>query len=314
MTGGVTIGRVSTAAVPKPERFDFWEHSVSSSLQPVRMMPVDGCDGDFRVDVVKVVTAGATILSGVLDPFRSVVTSAHASARDASTISMTLQRSGGLSVEARGGKHELGVNTMLLQSDDEPTVHTHLARSSKVLMSVSTAQLSLPMASLRPLMFQPLRLDSAMCTLFADAARTAVSPARLDGSQLSDYLHGVAEVLLSTVSGQHVDRRATIAVRKQQARDVIRARISDPDLSTTTVAEELGMSTRRLQQIFAEETSVAQQIRELRIERARQILSDPTASSHSIASIAARCGFHNHAHFSRTFREATGTTPSGFRC
>ncbi|MGZ6855200.1 MAG: helix-turn-helix transcriptional regulator [Mycobacteriaceae bacterium] len=315
MTKDVSLRRVSTTNMPVAERFGYWEHSISSLLQPVHMQPADGRTADFRAEVVTAAAEGSTIASGVIDPVRSEVTAGHARDQDAHSLLLTLQGVGGLSVEARGGCSEFTNQTLLVQSDDEPTVHTHLSRSSKILLAVSAGELSLPMSTLRPLMFRPLRLDPAMCAMLAGAARTAQHPTPdLDAAGMGAYLHGVAEVLLRTVSGQQPDHRGTVVLRRQQARDVIRARINDPELCTGTVAGALGMSVRRLQQIFEGEASVAQQIRELRIDHARRLLRDPMTESQSIGSIAALCGYGGHAHFSRVFRQATGMTPRDFRC
>jgi len=102
-------------------------------------------------------------------------------------------------------------------------------------------------------------------------------------------------------------------VRRQQARDIIRARLGDPALSMATVASELGISVRRLQQVFAGEPSVAQEIRQLRLTRAQRLLRDPLARHQSIAAVARRCVYADHTNFSRAFRQATGVTPRDFR-
>lgn len=157
----------------------------------------------------------------------------------------------------------------------------------------------------------PLPLNPALCALLAGAAQR--SRTALDAVGFSAYLHGIAELVLRIVIGQQPDHSGTAAVRRQQARDVIRARIADPSLTTATVADELGLSVRRLQQIFEGEASIAQQIRDARIDRARRLLQDPLAQDQSIATIARSCGFGDHANFSRSFRRATGMAPRDFR-
>ncbi len=311
MVERVSLGRLSTAAISPADRFDYWEHSISSQLQPVHIQPVNPRATDFRAEFVKVDAHGTMIAGGVLDPVRSEVTRAHAHEQDASTLSLGLQTSRSLLVEARGERHQFSNQTLLVQSDDEPTVHTHSVRAPMILMTVRTAELSLPMTVLRQLMFRPLPLNPALCALLAGAAQR--SRTALDAVGFSAYLHGIAELVLRTVIGQQPDHSGTAAVRRQQARDVIRARIADPSLTTATVADELGLSVRRLQQIFEGEASIAQQIRDARIDRARRLLQDPLAQDQAIATIARSCGFGDHANFSRSFRRATGMAPRDFR-
>lgn len=314
MADQVSLKRLSTAAVPPPERFEFWQDSVSSALQPVNIRPVSGHGKDFRAEFGAVTTRRSTIASGTSDPVSSKVTDAHARQRDAETLLLSMQWAGRLDVEARGERTEFASHTLLVQADDEPTVHTRSARASTVLMSVGAADLSIPMSQLRPLMFRPFRLDRSLSAMFATAAKTAQrSSPGLDAEGLDAYLHGVAEILLRTVSGQHPHHAGTVALRRQQVRDIIRVRADDPQLSATTVARALGVSVRRLQQIFAGEASVAQQIRDLRLGRAQALLRDPAQQRRPIASIAEQCGFADHASFSRAFRQATGSTPRDFR-
>ena len=51
----------------------------------------------------------------------------------------------------------------------------------------------------------------------------------------------------------------------------------------------------------------------LRLERAKQFLSDPRFTRESIGEIASRCGFREPSHFARRFRAAFGAAPAAFR-
>ncbi len=54
-------------------------------------------------------------------------------------------------------------------------------------------------------------------------------------------------------------------------------------------------------------------IRERRLERCREELSNPRLANRSIGEIAYAAGFADLAHFSRRFREAYGLSPSDYR-
>lgn len=314
MTDEVSLDRLSTAAVPAAERYAFWEQSVSALWQQMTLQGGRDTPADFRAEFTNVGAGCASIATGFLDPVCAAVTAVEARERDPDSLILALQGAGRLAVDARGERHEYPNRTLLLRSVDEPTVHTYSARTPMVLLAVSTAQLSIPLARLRPLMFRPLSLDPGLSAMFVGAARAARRSApQRDATGMQGYLHGLAELLLRTVSGSEPEHAGTAVVRRQQARDIIRARLGDPALSTATVASELGISVRRLQQVFAGQTSVAQEIRQLRLTRAQRLLRDPLARHQSIAAVARRCGYADHTNFSRAFRQATGMTPRDFR-
>jgi AraC-like DNA-binding protein len=90
--------------------------------------------------------------------------------------------------------------------------------------------------------------------------------------------------------------------------------LADPALTPETVAAAHHLSTRTLQRLFhTHGTSVAAWIRTRRLDRCRRDLADPLLSAHSIQTIAARWGFTNTAHFSRTFKNAYGLSPRAYR-
>ena len=99
-----------------------------------------------------------------------------------------------------------------------------------------------------------------------------------------------------------------------RAKTYIQANLGDPGLSRESVAAEIGMSVRRLSEIFssADET-IGGYIRPSRLERAARELGDSRFASQTIGEIAMRCGFKNFQHFSKLFRAHFGRSPSDCR-
>jgi AraC-like DNA-binding protein len=97
-------------------------------------------------------------------------------------------------------------------------------------------------------------------------------------------------------------------------REYIDANLADPQLSPASIAAAHFISTRHLHNVFHESgTTVASWIRSRRLERVRRDLRDPLHSGTSVGAMAARWGFLDAAHFSRTFRDAFGESPSDWR-
>lgn len=90
--------------------------------------------------------------------------------------------------------------------------------------------------------------------------------------------------------------------------------LASTDLSPTSIAAAHFISTRHLHGLFQEQgTSVSTWIRIRRLERCRRDLVNPLFADRPVSAIAARWGFVDAAHFSRTFKAAYEVSPSEFR-
>ena len=92
------------------------------------------------------------------------------------------------------------------------------------------------------------------------------------------------------------------------------ARLGDPALSPELIAAAHHLSLRTLQRLFqANELTVAEWIRQTRLERCRRDLTDPEYDDRAVSDIARRWGFADPAHFSRTFKNRYGQSPQAYR-
>jgi len=83
-------------------------------------------------------------------------------------------------------------------------------------------------------------------------------------------------------------------------------------LTLEEIAAEVGVSPSRVSVVFRRvyHRSIAEEQRRLRVEYARERLHDCRTS---LAEIALEAGFSDQPHFSRAFKQVTGTTPARFR-
>ncbi|NBT12199.1 MAG: AraC family transcriptional regulator [Planctomycetia bacterium] len=86
----------------------------------------------------------------------------------------------------------------------------------------------------------------------------------------------------------------------------------DEDRSSREWARIAGMSLSHFDRVFRRmlQTSPRQYFLRVRVEAACRRLAE---SHDTIAVIALACGFHDHAHFTRSFRRIMGLTPSAYR-
>jgi AraC family transcriptional regulator, positive regulator of tynA and feaB len=94
----------------------------------------------------------------------------------------------------------------------------------------------------------------------------------------------------------------------------IETHLAEPSLSPSQIAAAIGVSVRHLHRIFLSKGhTVAEWIRERRLERCRNDLLNPRLSERNITEIAFFWGFSDSAHFSKSFKKEFGLSPRAFR-
>lgn len=159
-------------------------------------------------------------------------------------------------------------------------------------------------------------LGATISSLTRHMARRLESGNPTEGVRLATALTDLLIVALA----ERLDRSATLApatYRRALLASVqafIDQRLADPALSPRVVAAAHHISLRYLYKLFDNQpTSVAGWIRERRLERCRGDLVDPALGDRSVSAIAARWGFTDPAHFSRTFRASYGLPFTEYR-
>lgn len=86
------------------------------------------------------------------------------------------------------------------------------------------------------------------------------------------------------------------------------------DLDPGTIAREIGCSRATLYRAFqANGATVAEALRDLRLERARERLSASAAFNLNVAAVAFACGFQDASSFGKQFRARFGLSPRDWR-
>jgi len=170
-----------------------------------------------------------------------------------------------------------------------------------------------------------LRAPDRFCALSFDATRGA-------GALFADYVRLLPPRLLEMecaareAVGQHILDLLALAVeadeRTLSSRDTsvkrahlqrieafIRRNLQDPELGPAMIADGCGISTRYLHQLFkGADTTVGRWVREQRLLACKQEV-EALGCRDTIADIAHRWGFADHAQFSRAYRAQFGCSP-----
>ena len=119
-----------------------------------------------------------------------------------------------------------------------------------------------------------------------------------------------SSVMLEQGEGRSLAREAI----KRRVRQYIENNLCNPDLSNAQIADAQRISTRYLHKLFEDEDqTIHSLILDKRMEKARDMLTNPAYAAHSIESIAYNIGFASGAHFSRAFKKHFDQNPSDVR-
>ena len=89
---------------------------------------------------------------------------------------------------------------------------------------------------------------------------------------------------------------------------------ADQQFSTRVVAEKLGLSVRYVQDLLqGSGLSITDRIMQLRLDKARRMLTEDRQCVLKISEVAGSCGFNELSYFHRSFRRRFGVSPAKFR-
>jgi AraC family transcriptional regulator len=157
--------------------------------------------------------------------------------------------------------------------------------------------------------------DSAaqqLITLLIAAANEGYTTERLYMEHLTQAL-AVRMLFLGRSTKPQTNNRGTSGLPKHVLRRIIeRMRCFSCDLSLQALANESGYSRVHFVRMFRAATGYSPHnyLLNLRLERARELLGNPSIS---LIDIALDCGFSSHSHMSRLFHKSVGVTPSAYR-
>jgi AraC-like DNA-binding protein len=171
-----------------------------------------------------------------------------------------------------------------------------------------------------------LRLDGLMARRLGAGgiSRVALEAMRntyLELPFMSDSAaHGAGELIIDLVrlSLMELAGQETALTQREALRDRIKNHIhknlQNPDLSADSIARALNCSRRHLYNAFdGQGESLATYIQRRRLEACIRDFQAQPSSCRTITDIAMTWGFGNPSHFSKVFKEHTGSKPSEFR-
>lgn len=309
------IQKLSTTAVPPPERLAFW-NDVCMGAYGVRVVDTEP-DG-FQAALTSL-SAGQLQISSVKSTAGvSRTTNGRTKSRGPTEVfSLQIVHSG------QGLLRHAGTETLILPGD----------------MVIADPDKSYELSFVEPIQGLVVSLPWSGFELHAEALE-ALAGRRIHvssgpGAVLSNFIRSSWEQLVEGGEGAWPDSageviwdlvasvlpgevgRETAAGRpdclRREASALIHRRLSDSDFQSAQIAPTLGVSARYLQVVFAEVgTTPSHFLLARRLEAAAAQLRCLDRASH-ITDIALECGFNDLSYFSRTFRRRFGVSARVYR-
>lgn len=309
--------RFSTSDVRARERFSYWREAVCDAYVQL------GCEYDrqderFRGEI-QLERLSKLSISRVAGNSHRVFRRRRDIARSGNAyFLLSLQTKNTASVSQHERAAELAPGDFALYSSIEPYELRLTDAFEQVVVQVPRRKLltRLPAADL--LTGRKVSGQSAVGRMVGNGIHQIAETMRQSDPLVREHMQDAIIDLIAAGLASVEDVPYELSVPEQQlltrAKAFVQANLSDFELDRNRVAAAMGMSIRRLNEIFAkEDNSLAAYIRTARLQRIARDLEDIQLSSQSISDIAMRWGISNFQHFSRIFKERYGHTPREFR-
>ncbi|HEY1155514.1 MAG TPA: helix-turn-helix domain-containing protein [Arthrobacter sp.] len=295
--------------------FDHWKHLVAESFVPLnaRTADVDGFQGRMRARVLdRMSIVEVTATSHEVHRTPALIAQAH---ERYFKLNLQLEGTGLLIQDNREAVLQPG--DLAIYDTNRPYTLAFEEQTRIMVLMFPCDALSLPTDYVGQL--AAVRMGSGGLSGIVGQFIRELS-ANLDvlngpsGARLATNALDLVSTMLHAEMDITPDRMKPQALLAVSVREYIEANLSDPLLSPASIAAAHFISTRHLHNVFHESgTTVAGWIRTQRLEGARRELRDPLHAGKPVGAVAARWGFLDAAHFSRTFRDAFGVSPSQWR-
>ncbi len=153
------------------------------------------------------------------------------------------------------------------------------------------------------------------CTADLPVDREALHKACLERPLISeDYVRSATQILLAVANYLAMERIATLQADQLavQLDRYLSEHFAEP-LRAVQICKRFGIGKTQLYRISEElyGCGVAEHIRDLRMEKARELLRD--GEGLTLSEIAARCGYSDYNYFISVFSRQTGMPPGSYR-
>lgn len=316
MMAPMSLERFDSGSVSPPERFDAWREAVSSAFVP---LDVEAEHPEQHRGTLAGQSLGVMeVIEVTGDPVHVLRNRRTIARGDPGVYKLGLQLRGYCVLAQDGREAALTPGDLAIYDTTRPYDLYFDSSYRMLVIQIPRSRLALPPRQIERVTADRISgrqglgaLASALLGKMGEQLREGgIEP---DAKASEAVLDLIVAAVSSRLHGgdQQLPAREVIWL---QCLDYIDEHLADPSLSVASVAHAVHVSDRYLQRLFAEQgTTASEWIRNRRLEGCRTELLDPSASQHSVSSIALRWGYSDASSFTRSFKQTFGYTPTEFR-
>lgn len=311
-----------TKKLPEGERFDFWlDHMFRRVVAPM----VITCDdpASFRGSIESM-DLGAVHVSAVeASPCGAHRTPRMIRQSDPELLQLAFNLRGETAIAQDRRRALSRPSDMVLYHSSRPhQIRTGFGKGDTygVMVVFPARLLPLPAHKVERLTATVLSGREGIGALVSGFLTRLVNGTDQYGTADRSRLGAVLTDLLTALLAHRLDADAALRPTTRQrvlllrVHTFIQRHLTDPHLSPATIAAAHAVSVRTLHRLFqTQDATVAEWIRDRRLEHCRRDLCDPALGDRPIHAIATRWGFSSPAHFTRAFSAAYGVIPREYR-
>ena len=308
--------RYDTDDVASRDRFAYWRESVCDSYVQL------GCETQNRknfrglIDIARHSVISISKVAGMSHTVERRKCDISAAAD--SFFLLSLQTAESSCVTQHGKTAVLRPGDMALYSSTDPYTLKLSEDFSKTVVQLPTAKLIERLPNAEGLTARKIDGQSGIGKLVRENILAFSEHVNAASPLLQSLLQDTLVDLIATGLASHSADKIELSSPEQQvalrAKSFIHGNLGDPALDRNSVSNEVGMSVRRLNEIFSKDgETISVFIRRMRLEGVSGDLQDPRFERQSISEIAFRYGFSNMQNFSTVFRAKYGLSPREYR-
>jgi len=302
------VERFTTHDIEPARRLAFWNELAERTFAKMR---VDSPNAAFDAEMLRWRLGDLVMIQP-----RSEASTVHRTADPTASdrVVLHLQGRGSFEQAQRGRAATLHPGDIALCASAEPYRLVSSGEHTTLVIEMPRAALEARVPNLDDHIARVVRGASPGVRLFRDFLLSLWRQG--DQSEADpDWQASVCDIFLDLL-GLALREKAPIAAdgghASRRLNALVEARLTDPELSTGMLADELGISPRSVQNLFAKAaTTPSAYILRRRLERAAELLAGDPALS--ITDLAFELGFNDSAYFARCFRQQFGAPPSAWR-
>ncbi len=306
----------STDGIAERKKFGRWSEIIHDRLVPVEQSQLS--DEPFR-GRIEAADVGSLSISRITQGALRTEATPHTIRQHAKhdTLSVAIKLNGVSSV-TQDDRHAVQRPGDIVLIERRPSILQSSTGSCSYLLEVPRRRIEGALGSTQ--LYSAMTVNAALPS--ASLVRTFIEElVRVYGALTPEMAERMASIGIDLIVASLAEAMARATpkpqlgnVLVQRAKAHIESHLGDQSLDPAAVAAAVGVSLRRLQELFQErEHCVSEWIWERRLDNAARRLADPTCVHIPIGTIAYDCGFSSQAHFSRRFRTRYDRSPSEYR-